>query len=903
MLCLPRPTWACRLALTVMVTALVSSMNSPCEARNPIRSSFFAAYPAAVGSRLDNLPSIQSHCGVCHFAFTGGGPRNPYGARIEQALPGYPNTDAGRQQAMHSIEGLDSDGDGYSQLAEITDLVSYANTPTFPGLTPGNVGSVSGVNVNEILGYLVPTTGADTEAPSVTVTSPNGAESFAGGVQHSVTWTATDNVGVTSVDIDYRDAEAAPWTPIARGLPNSGSFGWWVHNTPTTAARIRVTARDAAGNPGTDQSNALFVITAQPGGIAPTTLRDFHQPGSQPFSAGTFQDRGTCAACHGGYDASVEPDRNFQGSMMAQAARDPIFYASVAIAEQDAPSSGDLCLRCHTPFGWLLGRSNPTTGGQITAFDRDGVSCDFCHRIVDPDYKPGVSPAEDSAILAALPAGDLPLTYANGQYVVDPQPRKRGPFADALAPHPFLESPVHRTSEFCGTCHDVSNPVFTRTGAVDYAPGTFDAKAESIDSAVLMPLERTYSEWKHSTFNTPGGVYAPEFAGNRPDGIVSTCQDCHMRDVAGSGCNDPLAPIRQDLPLHDMTGGNAWVPTIVSQLYPGEVDATALVAGAARAVALLQKAALLDVTMESAGDSFRAEVTVTNRSGHKLPTGYPEGRRMWINVVARDAGGAVVYESGGYDPGTGVLEHDPDATIYEAELGISPALGGVLGQNGGPSFHFTLNDTIYRDNRIPPLGFTNAAFAVFGGVPVDPEHGGPGPRYADGQNWDVASYGLPASARSVVATLYYQTISKEFIDFLRDENSTNTAGQLLFDVWSANGRAAPVAMAADTAAVEIVAVADPGAAAQWAFQAVANPFAGTLEMRIVLPRASAVRCEIYDLQGRRVQKIDAGRLEAGSHRLTWDGRDERGREAPSGVYWARVETPERSLVRRVVRIR
>ena len=71
---------------------------------------------------------------------------------------------------------------------------------------------------------------------------------------------------------------------------------------------------------------------------------------------------------------------------------------------------------------------------------------------------------------------------------------------------------------------------------------------------------------------------------------------------------------------------------------------------------------------------------------------------------------------------------------------------------------------------------------MFGGAPVDPDHPGPGPRYADGQNWDAAVYGLPASTRSVSATLYYQTISKEYVEFLRDENTTNAAGQQLFDV-------------------------------------------------------------------------------------------------------------------------
>jgi hypothetical protein len=677
--------------------------------RPNIRASFFGLYPGAVGSRLDNLASITGHCGVCHFQFTGGGPRNPYGAAVEAALPGFPNTDAGRQQAIQSIQNSDSDSDGYTNLVEITDLIQYTNTPTFPGLTPSNVSQVSDVDVNDILNYLVPATGGDMVPPSVTVSAPNGGESWTGGQSRMITWTATDNVGVTRVDLFYRDAESLPWTQIAQNVPNTGTFTWFVHNTPSAAARVRVTARDAAANEGADQSNNVFSILIRSGGIVATTLRDFHQPGTQPFGAGSFEASTQCVTCHGGYNTAVEPGHNFKGTLMAQAARDPLFYACLAIAEQDAPSSGDLCLRCHTPFGWLLGRSNPTDGSQLTALDRDGVACDFCHRVVDPVYKPGISPIEDQAVLSLLPPSDVPAGYFNGQFVVDPNPRKRGPFSDALELHPRLESPLHRSSDFCGTCHDVSNPVFAHTGGADYAPGPLDQPAASFASSDLMPLERTYSEWKHSGY--PAGVYAPDFAGNKPDGIVSTCQDCHLRDVSGQGCNDPGAPNRADLPLHDMTGGNSWIPPIVASLYPSETDPAALQAGAQRAVSMLQKAAALGMTYAVEGDSFRALVTVTNRTGHKLPTGYPEGRRMWLHVVARDVGGQKVFESGAYDAGTGVLSMTPEPTVYEVKLGVSPGLAGAVGVPSGPSFHFTLNDTIVKDNRIPPVGFTNAAYS------------------------------------------------------------------------------------------------------------------------------------------------------------------------------------------------
>src|SRR5262245_5988328 len=60
-----------------------------------------------------------------------------------------------------------------------------------------------------------------------------------------------------------------------------------------------------------------------------------------------------CKSCHGGFltDANTMfmPWDTWAGSMMANAARDPLFLAAVTVAEQDHPGSGSFCLRCHTP--------------------------------------------------------------------------------------------------------------------------------------------------------------------------------------------------------------------------------------------------------------------------------------------------------------------------------------------------------------------------------------------------------------------------------------------------------------------------------------------------------------------------------------------------------------------------
>ena len=56
---------------------------------------------------------------------------------------------------------------------------------------------------------------------------------------------------------------------------------------------------------------------------------------------------------------------------------------------------------------------------------------------------------------------------------------------------------------------------------------------------------------------------------------------------------------------------------------------------------------LIRVDFIAAGDLL--SVRVTNQSGHKLPSGYPEGRRMWLNVKFLDANSRVIQEVGAYD--------------------------------------------------------------------------------------------------------------------------------------------------------------------------------------------------------------------------------------------------------------
>ena len=88
-------------------------------------------------------------------------------------------------------------------------------------------------------------------------------------------------------------------------------------------------------------------------------------PGTQPAQGVTLEAPNRCLNCHADYDHAVEPGFNWQGSMMAQASRDFLFWACLTVAAQDSQwaignhNAVDLCERCHFPAGWLGGRSDP----------------------------------------------------------------------------------------------------------------------------------------------------------------------------------------------------------------------------------------------------------------------------------------------------------------------------------------------------------------------------------------------------------------------------------------------------------------------------------------------------------------------------------------------------------------
>ncbi|MCW9004572.1 MAG: cytochrome c family protein, partial [Gammaproteobacteria bacterium] len=636
----------------------------------------------------------------------------------------------------------------------------------------------------------------------------------------------------------------------------------------------------------------LISNTAQ---AALTVPIEVQMPGTQPGEAGNLESPDKCDNCHQSSDPVVNIAHDWRGSMMSHAGRDPIFWATVAVAEQDFDGSGDLCIRCHTMGGWVAGRSTPTDGSGLTAADAaEGVSCDTCHKMTNPDNSEhiGIQNAPFIANDGGMPAEGY---YGSGQLSLSGSSAKLGPYADAVPKHQWEPSLFHRSVDFCGSCHDVSNPVVgdlaPNNGAQQpLAHGSFNgslsttANPQPIESKAAFNnppykygvVERTYSEYKASLLpQTPVSNYnsLPDdlkngaiqdaynaamlagTGGKYQDGTERyfSCQSCHMKPVQGMGANKQGVPTRNDLPSHDLTGGNYWIPEVMQYmdgknnlLLGGGLTAAEISGmndGLLRAKNNLEKAAALSLQNNT--------LKVINLTGHKLISGYPEGRRMWLNIIWRDSNNNIIREDGQYGTMTVNMDinndgsinagdtvetllnpNDSNSKVYEVHGAITQewaskliavsssyanipiaydrvtgavthTIGNIAAQAAGSyheTFHFVLNNKVVKDNRIPPYGMNYDESVRRNIIPVPASQYGNPVSGGVFNYWDEFQLNPPTNATSADINLMYQPTSWEYIQFLYLGNNGSVSflaneGANLLDAWLNTGMASPHIMA------------------------------------------------------------------------------------------------------------
>jgi hypothetical protein len=120
----------------------------------------------------------------------------------------------------------------------------------------------------------------DNIPPTVRVVSPNGGEVWMVGERRTINWQASDNVGVSGIDISLEGFESGVryktvW--IARGITNTGNYDF-VPDLPWTQCKINIVARDAAGNTASDSSDREFTIEALPHDMSRPRLQILSPP-------------------------------------------------------------------------------------------------------------------------------------------------------------------------------------------------------------------------------------------------------------------------------------------------------------------------------------------------------------------------------------------------------------------------------------------------------------------------------------------------------------------------------------------------------------------------------------------------------------------------------------------------
>ena len=64
----------------------------------------------------------------------------------------------------------------------------------------------------------------------------------------------------------------------------------------------------------------------------------------------------------------------------------------------------------------------------------------------------------------------------------------------------------------------------------------------------------------------------------------------------------------------------------------------------------------------------------------------------------------------------------------------------------------------------------------------------------------------------------------------------------------------------------------------------------------------SVHLAIYDIHGRQLAVLVDRKMSAGTHHVGWDGRDSRGRQVASGVYFCRLKTADAAFARKMVKL-
>lgn len=473
-----------------------------------------------------------------------------------------------------------------------------------------------------------------------------------------------------------------------------------------------------------------------------------------------FIGSGACVDCHGsdpeglasvigeGVDINVVDD--WRATMMANSAKDPFWRAKVSheviVNPQFQEEIETTCTSCHAPMGHFEAMYLGEDHYSISQLENDtvaldGVSCVACHQMSEGGL------------------GD----FFSGQLFYDTSRVAYGPFLSPLA------SPMIENSGYTPVYSDHINDAGLCAGCHTLITETIDLEGNLTGNHFVE--QATYHEWLNSVYNDE-----------------TSCQSCHVPRVDGpvklaAGYDtEPRSPFG----LHYFVGGNTYMVELMGENREDlGIDATLAQFDSvlARTTRLLQQQTLeLDLALLSRdADTAFFQLDLQNLAGHKFPSGYPS-RLALIEFVVEDDNGDTLFFSGELDSEFRIVGRDPDfephhrvirqedqVQIYE--LVMQDVAGNV-------TTVLELAESPAKDNRIPPIGFTDFhpvydTTEIIGTASTDLDFNRNGK--AQGTGKDVVYYNVPmfgyTESISAKARVLYQSLPPRWMDEMFAESS------------------------------------------------------------------------------------------------------------------------------------
>lgn len=471
-----------------------------------------------------------------------------------------------------------------------------------------------------------------------------------------------------------------------------------------------------------------------------------------------FAGSGECAFCHqdiatnSGTDVSISDD--WRSTMMANSAKDPFWRAKVSHEILTVPQNQEIlestCTKCHAPAGNKNAHFLGQTGYSIAEMVEDpialdGVTCTVCHQI----------PLES-------------MGNNSGNFLVGEDHQIWGPYSFEVFAMPMFNhtgytptygSQIH-DSRLCASCHTLITNTVDMEG--NFTGGTF------VEQAV-------FHEWQNSIYPESG----------------TTCQSCHLPQTEEGTVISSRPPWfdveRIPFGKHELAGANVFMLNLLKDnaatlgvtATDDQFDRTI-----SRTLDMLQQKTLESNLYEinRTEDTLFMALELTNKAGHKFPSGYPSRRAFVSFMVISETNDTLfhsgkmnesfqlIHENEDYEPHYDLINTEDQVQVYEMVMGDV---------NGDVTTVLERADIHLKDNRLPPVGFTSEHFVYdtvqIAGEALNDENFNKTEAGEEGSGKDLIFFHVPvegnASDLTVVAKVYYQTVSSKWLDEMFSHSS------------------------------------------------------------------------------------------------------------------------------------